>query len=319
MLCATDGVFGQSLGYESFTGMTLGTGVTGSGTNATGWADSGWSGGSDVRFQTVDPTPDLSYQVSGGLLLNGGDRALQLSTAPEPVPTVMQAYRTIPAQNATLYFSFLIRLVSVGTGSDTIELRIGSEATTFGAFRFQTIQNGQSMFVVPYIPGVTYSGTVPTLGPGQTYLFVAQFARFSATSIGLQSWINPPATQPGGIFLTGSIASTAAVSRVGFNIASTDTGGPSTTVVVDEFRVGYIWADVVPPGPPPQLVPEVQLTQAARLQWQTQSGKTYRVQVSYDLSTWNDIGSPVPGDGTLKTYFDSTDQDAKKFYRVQIQ
>lgn len=311
---------GQSVAYESFGGMTLGSGVIGSGTNAAGWTDTGWTGGTDSRFQTVDPVPNLSYQISGGVLLSGGDRALQLSTSPEPVPGVLLASRIIAGQNTTLYFSFLFRPVSLGTGSDSIEFRINSGATTYGRIAIRPDQNASYMTVGAYNAGGGGVGGGALLVPGQTYLVVARFVRPSPTFFQLEYWVNPPAAFPGsGSGTSGSIGSTVSISTLAFSIASTDTGGPASTILVDDLRVGYTWADVVPPGPPPALVPDVQIAQAARLQWQTQTGKTYQVQVSYELSTWSNIGDPISGNGTLKTFFDSTDQDAKKFYRVQIQ
>ena len=39
------------------------------------------------------------------------------------------------------------------------------------------------------------------------------------------------------------------LSSVGFGISSDDTGGPTSTAIFDELRIGYTWADVVPPTP----------------------------------------------------------------------
>lgn len=319
-LMFVDGVSdAQLIAYESFSAMTLGAGVSGSGIDATGWTDAGWGGGSDSRFQTIDPTPDLTYQLSGGPLLNGSNRALQLSTSPEPVPGVLQALRTIPAQNTTLYFSFLFRPVTIGTGTDSIELRIGSDTTAYGRIAFRPDQNAAGMQ-----PGVYASGgsvlSSQLLTPGQTYLIAARITRPNSANYGIEYWINPTSAFPGGGTVTyGTLSSAATVTTIGFTIASTDTGGPASTVIVDELRVGYTWSDVVPPGPSPQLVPDLQMTEAIKLSWQSQTGKSYQVQISYDLATWANTGTPIVGNGTLKTFFDSTLPDAKKFYRVQIQ
>ena len=89
--------------------MPVGAGLSGSGATATGWTDSGWANGSDSRFQTADPVPHLTYQISGGALLDGSDRAVQLTTTPEPVPSGLFTSRMFPQQNTTVYFSFLVR------------------------------------------------------------------------------------------------------------------------------------------------------------------------------------------------------------------
>ena len=228
----------QLLGYESFSGMTLGSGVTGSGSTATGWSDAGWAGGSDLHFQTVDPTPDLTYQISGGALLAGGDRALQLSTAPEPITLVLEASRNVPSQNTTVYFSFLLRPVNIGSGSDSIELRLGS-----GAF-FDLRPDAGGTFLKPGVHQTNGSGlSNGLLYPGNTYLVVVRLAYPT-----LQFWINPTAAYPGNGSGVGS-GSPSGVSNVAFRISSADTGGPSTSVIIDELRVGYTWVDVVPSAP----------------------------------------------------------------------
>src|SRR5205823_3557009 len=66
------------------------------------------------------------FQIAGGAFLDGSDRAVQLTTSPEPVPTDLLAYRAFPEQNTTTYFSFLVRPGAVGTGSDTLYVRLSN-------------------------------------------------------------------------------------------------------------------------------------------------------------------------------------------------
>lgn len=61
------------------------------------------------------------------------------------------------------------------------------------------------------------------------------------------------------------------------------------------------------------------ITRAVKLRWQTESGKTYQPQYSYDLSAWTNFGSPIPGNDQFMEVFDSTESDQKKFYRIQSQ
>ena len=271
--------------------------------------------------------PSLTYQISGGALISGGNRAVQLGTAPEPVSGVLLAFRNIPAQTTTVYMSFLVRPTAIGTGSDSLDIRFSSGTTFLGRMALQPDQAQQYLQIkLPFdgAGGTSSSGAGPynlTLSSQQTYFVVARITRPVATTFSIEVWVNPPAVYPGSttLFLSRAGASSASLDNIGLGISSIDTGGPSTSATFDEIRVGYTWSDVVLAGPVPQLVPDLQITQAAKLQWQSQSGKTYQVQTSYDLSTWVNFGSAITGNGTLKTVFDSADQDAKKFYRVQVQ
>jgi hypothetical protein len=132
--------------------------------------------------------------------------------------------------------------------------------------------------------------------------------------------VNPPATFPssGGFAMSKTVSSSSVFNSLGLAISSTDTGGPTTRMAIDEIRLGYTWNDVVPQGPATPLVPDLQITNAVKLKWQSVAGKTYQVQASYDLSAWSNFGSSIQGDGAIKSVFDSADSDAKRFYRVQI-
>lgn len=68
----------------------------------------------------------------------------------------------------------------------------------------------------------------------------------------------------------------------------------------------------------PPLVPAVNISQAVKLDWQSQDGALYQVQSSADMSTWQDTGLPLMGDGLPKTFFDGTASAVRKFYRIQI-
>jgi hypothetical protein len=59
---------------------------------------------------------------------------------------------------------------------------------------------------------------------------------------------------------------------------------------------------------------------AVEVVWRAEAGKTYQVQSSTTVLTneWVNIGSPVPGDDSLKSLFDSTRGQPKKFYRVVL-
>ena len=66
-----------------------------------------------------------------------------------------------------------------------------------------------------------------------------------------------------------------------------------------------------------QVVPNINISSAIRLDWPTQSGASYQVQSSLDLQTWQSVGPSLTGDGNTKLFYDSQDA-AQRFYRVII-
>lgn len=305
----------QLISYEPFTAMTVGPGIVGSGSAASGWTDSGWFDGTDSRFGVISPTPSFSYQIAGGGLLSGGDRAILLATAPEPTPTNLLTYRTFSPQSTTLYFSFLVRPQTIGTGSDSIEFRIGDGNLPKIAFR----PSGSNGTITPWLltPSESGMGIGNALQAGQTYFIVVRLQKISASGFVVGAWINPMATETTPTSSLGNVFTSAPISRIGFKISSTDIGGPTSAIAIDEFRLGYLWEDVVPQAPL-QTVPNVEIAAAHRLRWQTQVGKTYQVQYSYDMVQWFDLGASFSGNDLVKEVFDSTEADPKKFYRVKI-
>src|SRR5438046_436793 len=147
----------QLLGYEPFSGMQLGSGLTGSGTNSSDWTNGAWSGGNDAHFQTIDAAPDLAYQNSDGAALNGGDRAVLLTTSPEPISGTLYAFRNITPQNTTVYVSFLMRATQSGTGSDALGLRLRFSDGTVADLLFKPDSTGTRMFPLVSVPN--FSGT----------------------------------------------------------------------------------------------------------------------------------------------------------------
>ena len=306
----------QVVAYESFSGLPLGGGISGAGSDSFGWS-SGWTGAgvSDARFQIVAPVPSLSFQISGGGIIQGGNRALQLSTAPEPVPVPLSATRRFPNQNTTVYLSFLIRVPASGTGSDNIDLNLLSGDSIIRTIRFAPINPSPPVGTMSVFLNGNGTGILVSGDGSQTHLVVF---KLSATS-GWSLWIDPTYGSSGSSPMSGSGSIPSVFDGLSLNIASTDSAGPSTTVILDEFRLGYTWSDVVLPPPASALVPDVAVGQAVKLRWQSQSGKIYQVKYSYDLATWFNLGSAISGNGQIKEVFDSTNSDAKKFYRIEVQ
>jgi hypothetical protein len=218
--------------------------------------------------------------------------------------------------------SFLVRPLAVGTGSDSIEVQLNSGSTIGARVALMPDTNQQFLQAQARIrvDGLgAFGAAFGSLFPGQTYLVVARIIRPSPGALKVEGIVNPTATIPS--TFTNSIGGTGGIpvnfDTVAVVVTSSDTGGPTTTAIIDELRVGYTWNDVVPQSPQ-SLVPAVTINNAVNLQWQTQTGHTYQPQYSFDLSTWFNLGSSVTGDGTIKSVFDTSTAQAKKFYQIQI-
>ena len=325
--CLSSSIFGQNIAYESFTGLPVGSGLSGSGASAFGWTDSGWTNGGDPHFQTIDPSPDLTFQITDGAYIDGSNRAIQLTTNPEPIPSLLLCSRSLPPQNSTVYVSFLARVSAIGTGSDSIDVRFDDGSTLLGRVTFKPDQAQQYLRVALPTDGSGSGGDGGSYkGPlyaSQTYFIVIRITRPTSSYFNLDAWVNPPAAIPQNseLRMSKTVSSSATFNSLGLAISSTDSGGPTTAMSVDEIRIGYTWSDVIQPAdsPPSPTVPDLAIGAAVKIKWQSVAGKTYQVQSSYDLATWTSFGSPIPGDGTIKSVFDSADEDDEKFYRVEIQ
>lgn len=305
---------GQSFAYESFTNLPLGSGITTGPSDSFGWS-SGWSGVglSNSHFQIIAPVPSLSYQISGGGLIQGGNRALQLSTNPEPVPIPLSVTRNLPSQNTTIYLRFLLRFSAIGTGTDSFQINLRKGSDISRLIRITPVEQPSSY--IGYVGLFNFDGGGGSSGvtgdTSMTHLVVLRLTN-SACSI----WFDPSYTSSP--FHTTSGQSANIIDGISLNISSTDSVGPTSTIILDEFRLGYTWADVVSP-PDLQLLPTVTIRPAVNLQWQTVIGKKYQVQYSYDLVTWYNQGLSISGTGSIKEAFDSTNSDSSKFYRIQTQ
>jgi len=305
----------QLISYESFSDMPLGN-VAGTGSDSSGWLGSGWSNAISPYYQCVDPTPDLTYQFSNSSrFINGGNRALRVTTAPEPTSGTNRAFRTISAQNTTLHASFLVRAEAVGSGTDAVEFNVGDAAGAVGRVVLTPNLDGTGMLCALIAPNGFSWGAGPLLPVGQTTHVVLRLARTSATLYKTQYWVNGVLSSAFDIEIP--VASNAALSRVLVSSSSADTGGPASTVSIDEIRVGYTYNDVLPAAPPPEEVPSVQIEPAMRIRWASEASKSYQPQKSYDLTSWSNFGSARSGNGAPLEFFDSVD-DSKAFYRVIV-
>lgn len=316
----------QLVAYESFSGLPVGPGVPGTGTDSFGWA-TGWQGAgtTDAHFQIVAPAPALSYQISNGGLLPGGSRALLLTTAPEPLASTVMLTRDLPAINTTYYVSFLFRMPVAGAGTDSIDVHIMNGATTTSRLAFRPNAGGTGPFMRLLDGATDETGSSSTLA-GDTltiHLIVIQVIAVSSPANYLvRAFVDPAAdyAAPSGVFFVRS----GPFHRLGFGIRSTDTSGPSTSVLLDEIRVGFRWEDVVIPKPILGYIAPAETLPALRFRWSGKQGNTYQMQSSANLSQWQDfagnyMGGDFAGGDKLLELFDAVTVGSPRFYRLKIQ
>jgi hypothetical protein len=310
----------QLIAYESFSGMPTGGGISGSGAGAVGWTQSSWQGATAPYHSIGNQAPNMTYQITNGGLVIGGDRCVILSTAPEPTSGTKAVSRTFPVTASTAFMSLLVRPLTVGTGSDEIKLLLqaGSNALAELNFKPNLSQTALSVGVNGFANTGTYRGPIY---PQNTYLIVLQFIRTSRTSHYIMAWINPPNTMPSsGIGPSSGSNSSwdnfSDLNGLSLSVSSSDTGGPSTSVAIDEVRVGYTWGDVVPQSTTQTVVPTLSIAPAIAVNWQSKTNKSYQPQRSYDMINWTDFGATISGNGQQRHFLDSADQVPKSFYRV---
>lgn len=79
----------------------------------------------------------------------------------------------------------------------------------------------------------------------------------------------------------------------------------------------YFEIEMVDSLGPPEEVPTVHISQAVQLRWMSQSTKTYQVQWSSDMQSWDNIGSVIQGTGQEVEFFDAVSTH-RRFYRVIV-
>jgi hypothetical protein len=313
----------QLIAYESFSGMPVGGGINGSGSDATGWTEPSWQGASSPYLGIGNQSPNMTYQITNGALLNGEDRCAIISTAPEPTAGTNAVTRTLPPLNSTFFMSFLVRPLSVGTGSDSLMVQFRSGSTLLGGVEMLP-NTAQSSLLLNALQaegaGSGGSSGNTSLSANVTYFVVLKVSRPNSFSFSCEGWINPTQTpQPSRQFYwtSSSVPTNASsVDRVSLNSYSFDNGGPSTSAAIDEIRLGYTWNDVVPESTTQTVVPTLSIAPAVAVNWQSKEDKSYQPQRSYDLTNWVNFGSTISGDGQQQSFFDSADQVPRSFYRV---
>ena len=68
----------------------------------------------------------------------------------------------------------------------------------------------------------------------------------------------------------------------------------------------------------PNVVIKKVVTDEVEIEWLSQAGVTYQIQISDDLSTWTDSGAPIAGDGNEISRSFSTVGLTRQFFRIVV-
>jgi hypothetical protein len=96
--------------------------------------------------------------------------------------------------------------------------------------------------------------------------------------------------------------------------------GAHVITVVGVDGAGQIALDSIPLTVGTSPAPVLNIATAVELHWQSTVGAHYQVQYSTVLNptNWLDTGSVITGDGTEKSFFDSTRYSVQRFYRLTV-
>jgi hypothetical protein len=98
--------------------------------------------------------------------------------------------------------------------------------------------------------------------------------------------------------------------------AGTQNTNGFSTFANDQFDPDPIYVAVL--LPPPALEFQLATGNAATITAPTWTTATYQLQGSADLKTWTNVGSPVTGDGSVKTFNDTRAADSFFFWRLKM-
>jgi len=220
---------------------------------------SGWTGawtapGAGIRADVVDTTANpLSFTPSGGSVINGGTRALEVALT-AAASSQLAGVRTLAAPLAkTFYASYLVRYTGAGNwdgANNTFTLHMGTNASSAASLNFGLrgdVNTTNSEFTLRYS---TASGDPRAVVGGQltnntTYLLVVKMEHSGTAFTNALMWLNPTATDnvdtPAGdarlAFSCGPIT------HLFFREAALDA---NDILQADEVKIGTNWVDVVP-------------------------------------------------------------------------
>ncbi len=289
-------------------------GLAGQGAATNGWT-SPWAGNALPYLKAAAAPAALNYQVPARGGLTSGAGCLETTTAPEPISGEPSLTRSFTPTKADLYVGFTFQISAVGSGTDTFYADIlTSTGATVASYKLTPSRN--TTYPGLYWRDQDGSGQGKFLPDGTSasvYFGVMEFRHVDGGYIP-SVWANPAAYSTPAF--SGSSAVDEPLAAIRFRVASSDSGGPSTTIRVDNLRIGYTYDAVVPQVPANAEFPNFAFEPARRITWFGNPALKYRVEVSDDAKTWLplNVNYTVGTNNPMEVFV--TEQGNRKFYRV---
>ncbi len=276
-----------------------------------------------------DPTHPYALRASARNTFSDQDQALSLPVGSSYTPNPATAFQRKGAHHVfrqgSTSFSELTTLfpdgsytwaISGSNSNGTVDPTISVSSTAPPSFQPQIVN------------GTWHNGRLRVLASDPRFQIAPWSSAPSGSRIEFELW------RDGGAGGSSMAASTTEVSWLPQPVGSIFYAYLSFRVIENEAQVDtpdgipfnsrsgqsatlYFEIEMVESLGPVDEVPTVSISQAISLQWMTQSNKTYQVQFSNDMESWNNVGSVIQGTEQTVEFFDSA-SSLKKFYRVVV-
>jgi hypothetical protein len=259
-------VSADSIAVESFS-YTSGD-LHGKGAVGSGWKTAWDADQSTLELVDTAASP-LVYNVPGGGTVNGGSSALRINGSGTNAGSAGEmAFREIDPQGGDLYFSFLLRYEPTSGGSfdglsttpdflglwfDDLAPDSGNSDHSSNTPQAGLINNigtptGNDFFA-RYNTGTVFR-TGGDVQANLTYMVAGRIFKDSSTTYNkITIWVNPDSIGSSPLTSTSQTSSITSIKYLGIRAANLDS---NDSFLIDEIRLGTVYADVVPvPLPAP--------------------------------------------------------------------
>ncbi len=292
-------------------------GLAGQGNAANGWT-SPWTGSALPYLKAAAAPAALNYQIPARGSLTSGPGCLEITTAAEPVSGVPSLTRNFTPTKADLYVGFTFQISTIGSGSDRFYADVLNETGAL-VLSYELTPSQNTAYPAWFYrgDGISALGKPLPNGTSSSVYQAVMELRHDGGSFLPGVWANPTAYAAPA--LSGSFPSDTPLSAIRFRITSADNAGPSTTIRLDNLRIGLTYDSVVPQVPANAEFPNFSFEPARRITWFGNPTLKYRVEVSDDANSWTplDAGYTVGTNNPMEVFV--TEQGNRKFYRVVSQ
>ncbi|GEM_PF-1732280 len=208
----------------------------------------GWGGAWSVNNSQAVVSANLSYSITDGATIDGGNNALAITTNNN---TLLNRLLSSSITD-TVYVRYLLQW-SNGTIDTNDFVATGVRQTngnynTSGVFGLKSNEgpSNQDFFVRPTSSASNNTYTSDQLAVGTTYLIVVRYTKGATNFDQMDMWVNP--SQGDEASPEATQANNIGISAINyFGARTANIGGE--TILIDEIVISEKWDDVVPPAP----------------------------------------------------------------------